>query len=81
MSLVIARNSGARHNDVRLIHERLPGPANFHAVRACVSTLVAHWMKSQVAFRFFSGRAELIGKPQFQIEVVRLPDGPLGQRA
>ena len=38
-------------------------------------------MNSQVAFFFLSGKAALIGKLQFQIEVTRLPEGPLGQRA
>ena len=38
-------------------------------------------MNSQVACRAFSGNAELIGMAQFQIELTRRPEGPLGQRA
>ena len=38
-------------------------------------------MNSQVAWRAFSGSAELIGMAQFQIELTRRPLGPLGQRA
>ena len=38
-------------------------------------------MNNQVAFLAFSLRAALMGKPQFQIDVTRLPLGPLGQRA
>ena len=38
-------------------------------------------MNSQVAALSFSDNAALIGKLQFQIDVTRLPDGPLGQRA
>src|SRR5437764_11545238 len=81
MSLVIATNCGARQSDVRLIPERFAGPANFHAVRACVSDAAAHVMKSHVAFFCRSFSAALIGKPQFQIEVTRLPLGPFGHRA
>src|SRR5581483_957614 len=81
ISLVMARNSGERHNDVRLMPERLAGPANFHAVRACVSEEAAHVTKSHVAFFWRSLSAALIGKPQFQIDVTRLPVGPFGQRA
>ena len=74
-------NSGARHSDARFRPERLPAPANFHEVRACVSAEVAQLMNSQVARFCLSDSAALIGKPQFQIEVTRLPFGPLGQRA
>ncbi len=61
--------------------ERLAGPANFHEVRACVSADAAQVMNSQVAFFACSLSAALIGKPQFQIDVTRLPLGPFGQRA
>ena len=64
-----------------MIPERLAGPANFQDVRACVSAEAAQVMNSQVAFFAFSLRAALMGNPQFQIEVTRLPDGPFGQRA
>src|SRR5690606_138044 len=74
-------NSGERHNEVRLMPVRFAGPANFHEVRAWVSAEAAQLMNSQVAFFAFSSRAALMGKPQFQIEVTRLPDGPFGQRA
>ena len=57
------------------------GPANFHDVRACVSPAAAQVTKSHVAFFCFSDSEALIGKPQFQIDVTRLPDGPRGQRA
>ena len=67
--------------EIRLTPERLAGPAKRCAVRAWVSAQAAHWMKSQVAFLRLSGSAALIGKPQFQFEVTRLPDGPFGQRA
>ena len=80
-SFIAAANSGERHCDMRLMPERFAGPANFHDVRACVSAEVAHSMNSQVAFLALSLSAALIGKPQFQIEVTRLPFGPLGQRA
>ena len=78
---IAAANSGARHSDVRFRPERLAGPANFHEVRAWVSNDDAQVMKSQVAFLARSLSAALIGKPQFQIDVTRLPAGPLGQRA
>src|SRR5689334_15693589 len=81
MSLVIATKSGDFHSDTRLRPVRFAGPANFHDVRACVSADAAHVMNSHVAFFCFSDSAALIGKPQFQIEVTRLPLGPLGQRA
>src|SRR4030095_11495438 len=80
-SFIAAANSGARHNDSRLTPERFAGPANFHDVRACVSADLAPSLKSHVAFFWRSDSAALIGKPQFQIEVTRLPLGPLGQRA
>jgi hypothetical protein len=80
-SFIAAANSGERHSDSRLMPERLAGPANFHEVRACVSAEVAQTMKSQVAFFAFSESAALIGNPQFQIDVTRLPLGPLGHRA
>src|SRR5215204_5532637 len=73
--------AGSRHSEVRFTPERLAGPAKRCAVRACVSSLAAHWMKSQVAFLRLSVSAALMGKPQFQIELTRLPEGPLGQRA
>ena len=38
-------------------------------------------MNSHVAFLPRSESAALTGKPQFQIDVTRLPVGPLGQRA
>ena len=38
-------------------------------------------MNSHVARFALSESAALIGKPQFQIEVTRLPEGPAGQRA
>jgi hypothetical protein len=53
----------------------------FHEVRACVSAEVDQAMKSQVARFAFSESAALIGKPQFQIDETRLPEGPFGQRA
>ena len=52
-----------------------------YEVRACVSAEAAQVMNSQVAFFCLSLSAALIGKPQFQIDVTRLPAGPLGQRA
>ena len=67
--------------EVRLTPERLAGPANFQEVRACVSAEAAQLMKSHVAYLALSLSAALMGKPQFQIEVTRLPFGPLGQRA
>src|SRR5687768_811591 len=79
-----ARNlvySALRQSDERFTPERLAGPANFHEVRAWVSAAAAQEMNSQVAFLARSLRAALIGKPQFQMEVTRLPDGPFGQRA
>src|SRR5688572_17584576 len=76
-----ATNSGLRHTELRLTPERFAGPANFHEVRACVSAAAAQVMKSHVARLALSFSAALIGKPQFQIEVTRLPEGPLGQRA
>src|SRR6185437_368951 len=81
MSFVIARNSGARHSDARFSPERFAGPANFHEVRACVSAEAAQVMNSHVARFCLSESAALIGKPQFQIDVQRLPVGPFGQRA
>src|SRR5205823_9224826 len=76
-----AVKSALRQSEPRFTPERFAGPANFHEVRACVSAAAAQLMKSQVARFAFSGRAALIGKPQFQIEVTRLPLGPAGQRA
>src|SRR6185437_6806241 len=81
MSVVIAMNPGDFHSDTRLSPERFAGPANFHDVRACVSADAAHAMNSHVARFCLSESAALIGKPQFQIDVQRLPVGPLGQRA
>src|SRR5262245_20472389 len=78
---IACANSADRHSDTRLMPDRLAAPANFHDVRACVSADAAHVMKSQVAFLARSLRAPLMGKPQFQIDVTRLPLGPLGQRA
>src|SRR4029453_9582774 len=80
-SFIAAANSGDFHADTRFTPERLAGPANFHEVRACVSADAAQAMNSPVAFFCFSVSAALIGKPQFQIEVTRLPFGPFGQRA
>src|SRR5262245_46763061 len=74
-------NSDDRHCDRRLMPERLAAPANFQDVRACVSADAAQVIKSQVAFLARSLRALLMGKPQFQIDVTRLPLGPLGHRA
>ncbi len=85
---VVARALHGRANSARgpqrhAVHapSAWPAPANFHEVRACVSADVAQVMKSQVAFFALSLSAALTGKPQFQIEVTRLPAGPLGQRA
>ena len=47
--------------------------AEVDEVRACVSSEAAHWMKSHVAWRAFSGSAALIGIAQFQIEVTLTP--------
>ena len=80
-SFIAAANSGDLHSDMRFTPERLAGPANFHEVRAWVSADAAQSMNSHVAFFCFSVSAALIGKPQFQIEVTRLPFGPFGQRA
>ena len=80
-SFIAAANSGERHSEMRLMPERLAGPANFHDVRACVSADVAHRMNSHVAFFCLSVSAALTGNPQFQIDVTRLPFGPFGQRA
>ena len=66
---------------MRFSPERFAGPANFHDVRACVSPAAAQEMNSHVAFLPRSESAALTGKPQFQIDVTRLPVGPLGQRA
>ena len=74
-------NSADFHSDTRLMPDRLAGPANFHEVRACVSAEAAQVMNSQVAFLALSLSAALMGKPQFQIDVTRLPLGPFGQRA
>src|SRR6187549_3912572 len=79
--LIAAANSGERQIDIRLTPERFAGPANLYDVRACVSADAAHSMKSHVAFFCLSVSAALIGNPQFQIDVTRLPFGPLGQRA
>ena len=78
---IAAANSGDFHDEMRFTPERFAGPANFHDVRACVSADVAHGMNSHVARFALSDSAALIGKPQFQIDVTRLPFGPLGQRA
>src|SRR5690242_1089785 len=80
VSFIAFTKSLERQSDVRLRPERFAGPANFHDVRACVSPAAAHWMNSQVAFFWRSPSAALIGNPQFQIDVTRLPDGPAGQR-
>src|SRR5918993_2253685 len=61
-SFMAAANSGERHCDMRLMPERLAGPANFHEVRACVSAEVAQAMNSQVAFLARSDSAALTGK-------------------
>ena len=74
-------NSADFQSDTRLIPDRLAAPANFHEVRACVSAEAAQVMNSQVAFLALSLRAALMGKPQFQIDVTRLPLGPFGHRA
>src|SRR5918996_900804 len=73
-----APNSFDCQSDRRLRPRRFTGPVAFHEVRACVSAELAHEMKSQVARFAFSESAALIGKPQFQIDETRLPDGPLG---
>src|SRR5690606_30902822 len=80
-SFIDSPNSGDFQREMRLMPERLAGPSNFQDVRACVSAAAAQLMKSQVARLALSLRAALIGKPQFQIDVTRLPEGPLGQRA
>src|SRR5688572_27131937 len=71
----------ACHSERRLRPRRFTGPEAFHEVRACVSAELAQAMKSQVARLARSESAALIGKPQFQIDDTRLPEGPRGQRA
>src|SRR6185312_915144 len=78
---IAVANSGARTSDSRLTPDRLPAPAYFHEPRICVSAQHAQVMNSHAAFFCFGDAAALIGKPQFQIDVTRLPDGPFGQRA
>ncbi len=56
-SFIAAAKSGDFHSEMRLTPERLPGPANFHDVRACVSADVAHTMKSHVACFALVGQA------------------------
>ena len=76
-----APNSFDCHCDRRFRPRRFTGPLAFHEVRACVSAEVDQAMNSQVARFAFSESAALIGKPQFQIDETRLPEGPFGQRA